>query len=130
MVLVIQIFGLLVIGGVLFVFLRRDASFWSADLVRTRGIVLSHSSGHDSEGSVLFKSKVQFTDADGRVHEIDDWISYSAPRPVVGASIEVEYAAADSTHARVRHPHFTASFYVLQIAAGLLIVWTMLGTSE
>jgi hypothetical protein len=120
----------LVLGVLLFVFMRWDAGFWTADVVRTRGSVVSHSSAQDSEGGLLFKARVQFTDAAGRVCQIDDWISFSSPRPREGGSVDVEYVAADSANARVRHPKITAAVYVLLVGAIMQIFWTMAGAFE
>jgi hypothetical protein len=125
MVLAIQIFGLIVLGGLLFAFLWQNAPFRSADVVRTHGSVISHSSTRDRVGDTFLKPKVRFTDAAGQVREIDDWVSFSTPRSAVGARVEVEYLATDSAQARVRHPYILASFYLVISGAIALIVWSM-----
>jgi hypothetical protein len=127
MMLIIQIFGLSVLGGLLFAFLRQDAGLWDAGQLRTRGTVISHTSVQADDGDDLFKARVRFTDAQGTVREIDDWCAFSYPFPEVGASVDVDYSPADSAIARVRHARIRTFFYISIVGAMTLIAAMMAG---
>jgi hypothetical protein len=127
MTLVIQIFGLLVLGGLLGTFLWQDLRSLTGAQLRTRGTVISHASFHDRDGYRFFKARVRFTDAQGTVREIDDWCAFSYPFPDIGNAVDVEYSPADSAIAHVRHARIRTFFYISIVGAVTLIAAMMAG---
>ena len=93
-------------------------------LTRPSRRVVARVSGHREsveDGSTAYAAQVTFTDATG-VHEVTDSVSWSSPRPEVGALRELRYPAGYPKLARPpRFLRWVLVYAMLLALIGLLI---------
>lgn len=94
--------------------------------VRTSGRVVDHARSTD-DGSEYYSAKVRFTSRNGQIVEFTDSMGFRTPRPSVGASVVVMYAASAPTKATIYRPWTSALIYGVLIGFNAILIARLTG---
>ena len=106
--------------------LREDWRLLQGRRVRVKGRVIGHRESLD-DGSTYHIAEVEYVDAAGKTHRIENSFGSLSPNPAVGAEISVVYPEHAPSKGRVPHPYIRSFIYVTILGMMALLFGRVLG---